>query len=172
MVMNGNNSREARKFQKRYHVGQLFTPATPINDRQLFAGRIAQVQRVVDTVSQRGLHAILFGERGVGKTSLANVLSGFLQGTGKAVIAPRVSCASSDTYSQLWHRVFQQITFVEQRETLGLRPETVDELSSLADSLPTSLTPDIVRMKLEGIGSHCVLILIVDEFSPSTLRIA
>jgi DNA polymerase III gamma/tau subunit len=55
--------------------GEVFTPSAPIDNQALFAGRVNQLNRIIGAVSQRGQHAILFGERGVGKTSLANVLS-------------------------------------------------------------------------------------------------
>jgi DNA-binding NtrC family response regulator len=49
-------------------AGTVFTPSAPINDKALFAGRIDQVRQVMDAVSQRGRHAVIYGERGVGKT--------------------------------------------------------------------------------------------------------
>lgn len=52
-------------------AGQVFTPGSPVNERDLFSGRIEQIQSVLDAVTQRGYHAVLYGERGVGKTSLA-----------------------------------------------------------------------------------------------------
>lgn len=59
-------------------ASRVFTPAAPIDDRALFAGRTVQVVNVLDAVNQKGQHAIIFGDRGVGKTSLANVLASFL----------------------------------------------------------------------------------------------
>jgi len=56
-------------------AGQVFTPAAPIDAESLFAGRNTQIRQVVDAVIQKGQHAIIFGERGVGKTSLANIIS-------------------------------------------------------------------------------------------------
>ena len=46
-----------------------FHTGSPVNGRDLFAGRLDQLQKLMDGVSQRGYHAVLFGER-VGKTSL------------------------------------------------------------------------------------------------------
>ena len=59
-------------------LSQVFSPATAISRRDLFHGRHAIVRRLIDTANQAGQHAIIYGERGVGKTSMANVLSGFL----------------------------------------------------------------------------------------------
>src|SRR3989304_4900393 len=60
-------------------VGGVFSPAAPINERRLFAGRTQQVRRVIDAINQRGQPVLIFGERGVGKTSMANVLRDFLE---------------------------------------------------------------------------------------------
>jgi len=64
-------------FDLSLQAGLVFTPNTPIDQRALFAGRGDQIRRIIDAVNQAGQHAILFGERGVGKTSLANVISQF-----------------------------------------------------------------------------------------------
>jgi hypothetical protein len=61
-----------------FQTGSIFTPGAPINEKDLFAGRSEQVEKIIDAVSQRGCHAILYGERGVGKTSLSNMISAFL----------------------------------------------------------------------------------------------
>ena len=55
----------------RHELLQLFTPGAPIDEFALFAGRQDQIHtpqrhHAVD----RGRHAVVFGERGVGKTSI------------------------------------------------------------------------------------------------------
>lgn len=52
----------------------LFKPKTPIDDDKLFAGRLTQISDVLDAVYEDGGHAVIFGERGVGKTSLARII--------------------------------------------------------------------------------------------------
>ena len=56
------------------HAANVFTPAAPIDAISLFRGREAQIQMLLEAVSQIGQHAIVYGERGVGKTSLISVL--------------------------------------------------------------------------------------------------
>ena len=65
-------------FAKGIDAGRVFTPTTPVDERALFAGRSEQLRTVIDVVRQKGQHEIDYGERGVGKTSLMNVLAGFL----------------------------------------------------------------------------------------------
>src|ERR1017187_1498602 len=55
-------------------AGKVLQPRTPITNRELFAGRWSQLTTVADAVAQPGLHVAIYGERGVGKTSLANVV--------------------------------------------------------------------------------------------------
>ena len=51
-------------FQQLYGLaGSTFTPGTPVNDSDLFDGRIDQIQKVGDAVTQLGYHAVLFGDR-------------------------------------------------------------------------------------------------------------
>ena len=59
----------------RADVTEAFSPGSPVQERDLFSGRGSQIASLEDAVNQRGKHGIVFGERGVGKTSLANVLS-------------------------------------------------------------------------------------------------
>lgn len=59
---------------------EAFSPGSPIDDLNLLAGRQRQAERLLDIVMQRGEHAILYGERGVGKSSLAATFSARLLG--------------------------------------------------------------------------------------------
>jgi ABC-type uncharacterized transport system fused permease/ATPase subunit len=82
----------AERFQRLgFELGTVFTPAAPIDNKKLFSGRTSQLRDVIDAVNQRGQHAIIYGERGVGKTSLASVLEEYLPTAGTNVIAPRVN---------------------------------------------------------------------------------
>src|SRR6266487_1549021 len=100
-------------------AGRVFTPNSPVDERSLFAGRNTQIRRVIDVVNQKGQHAIIFGERGVGKTSLANVLHDFLAGIGAQILAPRVNCDSGDTFETTWRKVFDQIELIRTTATVG-----------------------------------------------------
>ena len=91
-----------------FQTGSIFTPGAPINERDLFAGRSGQVEKIIDAVSQRGCHAILYGERGVGKTSLSNMISAFLANRLSFVIS-RTNCDISDSYSSLWAKALKDI---------------------------------------------------------------
>src|SRR5215216_2473858 len=58
----------------RFEIGELFTPSSPVGTAELFAGRQKQIMKLLDVLSERGRHAIIYGEPGVGKTSIAQIL--------------------------------------------------------------------------------------------------
>jgi Cdc6-like AAA superfamily ATPase len=141
--------------QLAFDAGSVFTPGSPTNERDLFAGRLDQVHKIIGAISQRGYHAVLYGERGVGKTSLASVLSGFLHDTGRSFLLPRVNCDSSDTFSSLWRKAFREIVVTKSR------PEVLQEVM---DSLPPEITPEHIRRTLTALSRGFVLVVIFDEF--------
>jgi Cdc6-like AAA superfamily ATPase len=144
-------------------VGKVFTPAAPIGVHQLFAGRIAQVSQVVDVINQSGQHAMLFGERGVGKTSLANVIA-VTFGSGKKSLAVRKNCDTSDTYSSLWEKIFREITLTRKINKIGFIDNVGCQTFTVLDQLAGNITPDSVRQALAGLSNQCTPIIIIDEF--------
>src|SRR5262245_46726770 len=79
-----------------FEATQLFTPATPIDENALFAGRGEQVRKMLDASMEKGKHVILFGERGVGKTSLAKVFHSLFPTTLRHIFAIREQADPSD----------------------------------------------------------------------------
>src|SRR5262249_53146523 len=142
-------SKEYRQLE--FDAGYVFTPGSPTIERDLFAGRLDQVNKIIGAISQRGYHAVLYGERGVGKTSLASVLSGFLHDAGRPFLLPRVNCDSSDTFSSLWRKAFREIVLANSRP---------DVLQQLMDSLPPEITPEHIRRTLTALSRGLVLVVI------------
>lgn len=85
---------------------QVFRPAAPIDNARLFAGRVDQVLRLMDVIYQAGAHAIIYGERGVGKTSLCNIIKDKLMGEYSVTKVIRVGCDAMDTFPSIWKKVF------------------------------------------------------------------
>jgi Cdc6-like AAA superfamily ATPase len=112
--------------------GEVFTPSAPIDNQALFAGRVNQLNRIISAVSQRGQHAILFGERGVGKTSLANVLLKMLRGSQEQLKSVIVNCDTEDRFEQLWCKIFLEL-------------ENVKDL----DFEQHQINPEFIRVRLQ-----------------------
>src|SRR5215213_516371 len=127
-------------------IARVFTPSAPVDEARLFAGRFDQVREIINTVAQRGQHAIIYGERGVGKTSLANVLSDLLPDMGgvdwHTVI---VNCHATTSFSSLWHQVAREMTMVTRTKRMGFGSDIFSTQLSMDSYMPTDVAPDDVR---------------------------
>ncbi len=154
------------RLDRDVRLGEVFTPAAPIDRLQLFAGREAQRRAVLDAVLQRGRHVAIFGERGVGKTSLASVLHEYLEGLGQSILAPRVNCDDGDDYAAIWRKAFDALRFIEQRRGIGFAPPLEESVRSATSLISGDgpITPHTVRMLLEQLSARQTLVIVVDEF--------
>ncbi len=94
-------------------VSSVFRPGTPIDRQQLFAGRLDQVNDVLNAVLQPGRHVIMFGERGVGKTSLARVISEIIKVSKgyRLLNCGTINCEKTDDFNSLWRKIFRELSF-------------------------------------------------------------
>lgn len=129
---------ELPKTQRLMRVGQAFRPAAPVDALELFAGREKQRQEVIGAVSQTGYHVALYGERGVGKTSLARVLAAIFDGAaGLRFQSVMVNCNTDDTFESLWRAVFKR----------------------LGRDLEDDPTPEDVRFEIEQFDSPALIVI-------------
>lgn len=82
-------------------VREVFTPNKPIDSVGLFCGRSSEVSRIVESVNTDGLHILLYGDRGVGKTSLARITCEILTSSGVVERCYIKRCDSSDTFRSI-----------------------------------------------------------------------
>ena len=81
-------------------VREVFTPHQPVNEVELLFGRDDEVSRILQNLNTPGQHALLYGERGVGKSSLANVMVEVLAPVyNEHVFIKR--CDSTDTFETI-----------------------------------------------------------------------
>jgi Cdc6-like AAA superfamily ATPase len=151
---------DVEKMKKIAQVGQAFCPGAPINQYSLFAGRIELVKDVIRGINQRGQHVILYGERGVGKTSLANVMKEFLE---KGVSVVKVNCDTQDKYKSLWQKVLREIVLVTKSKGAGFVQSDTREYISLDSFVQgkEEIHPEDVRCLLDFYQG--LLVIIIDE---------
>jgi hypothetical protein len=82
----------------RSKIRTIFTPHTPIRSLDLFFGRQKEVGALIEHLNTPGQHALLFGDRGVGKSSLANIASELLLKDFVAGDLYQKRCDSTDTF--------------------------------------------------------------------------
>jgi len=148
----------------REDVPEVFNPAAPTTRRDSFAGRTEQLAQIVDVVAQRGQHAVVYGERGVGKTSLAVVATGAL--IERRTLALRVNCDGSDDFVSIWRKVVREAQMGRPLPpVVGIR-ELLAEATASADSLlaATHVTVDVVRQALQILSHPAPIVIVLDEF--------
>jgi hypothetical protein len=160
-------------------AGKAFQPRAPISTREFFAGRWEQLTTVVDAVGQTGLHIVLFGERGVGKTSLANIIDPLLyvmeETVGGQTPEPRlvvkVNTHKGDSFPVVWTRVFEEVAWFEDKPVMGILAPTEKSRVSLKTAFGISDSPSIddVRRVLAKLPRSVVIFDEFDRGSP-TLR--
>jgi Cdc6-like AAA superfamily ATPase len=150
------NRIESREHQSqlRNKIYKIFKPGTPIRSIDLFAGRERQRNALLSAVMQPGRHALLFGERGVGKTSLAQVLVDLERGNGFRTLKNyTVNCDESDDFTSLWHKVFCALPYTEKNG------RTVYTDSMHFETLDTLISPDSVRDVLSLFEEPCLIVI-------------
>ena len=109
-------------------VRQVFTPHQPVHETDFLFGRQEYLRTFVETINTPGQHALLFGERGVGKSSLANVVALLAHvTTSRQVFVKR--CDRSDTFETIVHDALAHVgasfALTELQQT-SERTKTVD----------------------------------------------
>ncbi len=82
-------------------VREIFTPHKPIQSVDLFFGRTLEVRALIEHLNTPGQHALLFGDRGVGKSSLANIASELLLSRLAKGDFFQKRCDSTDTFTSI-----------------------------------------------------------------------
>jgi Cdc6-like AAA superfamily ATPase len=144
-------------------VGEVFRPAAPIDRRSLFSGRSEQISELFAIVGQPGQHAVIYGERGVGKTSLAAVTTEMLHSAN--MLVARATCDVSDGFDTVWRKALDEIEFHSVTEGVGFAPLST-EVTNTASALlqENRVTPNDVRRVLERVARRRELVVFIDEF--------
>ena len=91
------DSRQADQFLNiRVKLRQAFTPSQPITDRRMFAGRTQTLAHLIRAIEDQRVHTVIYGERGIGKTSMLHVLAEAAREARYLVIY--VSCGAGSSF--------------------------------------------------------------------------
>lgn len=116
-------------------VREVFTPHKPIQQGTLFFGRQSEVQKLIEHINTPGQHALLYGDRGVGKSSLANVtVQILLRDILQAKLFTK-RCDSSDTFETILH---------EALAAVGVDPDLKEISSTLTEGGEAGLKIPII----------------------------
>jgi Cdc6-like AAA superfamily ATPase len=169
-------------------INEAFTPEAPINHKDLFAGRERERDKVINTIFQRGAHVIMFGERGVGKTSLANTIFDFIVMVGGSNFGmARVTCSRAMNFESIWRMILGQFSIEWEekvmplstwlpenphsenvRETLSFMSNpsiiVIDEINEIADATTLKALADTVKtLSDNSIPTTLILVGVADS---------
>ena len=147
----------------RVQLPTVFSTSGPVTDIDLLNGRLEQIQRVIGTVASAGQHALIYGERGVGKTSLASLIHQIWAeyiADSRPLIAARVQCDYDDDYGTIWRKVGEAIQRDIDKRGLTVAGngafEDTRAVIEAGDADPTSVTS---LFDLAGVKT----IVVIDE---------
>ena len=142
-------------------IGEVFTPASPINRIDFFRGRTKQIRRVLDAIPVPGRHPVVYGPRGVGKTSLANIIHEL----PPDVMVAKVTCDSADTFKSIWNRILLRAPQRFKEVAFGFAPTETETVVTMADLLgkDSGVRPGEVADAMRHAAGPVVFIL--DEFN-------
>jgi Cdc6-like AAA superfamily ATPase len=146
-------------FPLELEITRLFDGA-PVDEEQMFAGRLPEVTKMLRTVMERSRHLVLFGERGVGKTSLSNIFWKRFSKTLQSFVVARVQGGPQDNFSSLWIRSLQEL------KAMGEGKGKSDYVDFDCDF--ETITPSQVRRELQKINPNALPVIIIDEFDKVT----
>jgi hypothetical protein len=145
-------------------LNDAFRPAGPVDQERLFMGREQQRDRVAAAVATPGQHIAVFGERGVGKTSLAAVSVNAARDRG--YIGMRINCSPDDDFQLVWDAVGDQL--VEQRELGLIDPTWSDHVDGYLRIMGRDSTvlaePDRIRLALSRLSQATRVLIFFDEY--------
>ncbi|MES2053279.1 MAG: hypothetical protein V4455_15045, partial [Pseudomonadota bacterium] len=106
-------------------VRNIFTPHAPVKLQELLFGRAEALKQLVNQVHTPGAFPILFGDRGVGKTSIAMVVLTLIRmsntHSGKTYFDSK-RCSSSETIESIFEKTMEvcgvDLSLVESTQTV------------------------------------------------------
>jgi Cdc6-like AAA superfamily ATPase len=140
-------------------LSAVFKAKGPIREPELFAGRERQLLAVRDAIQDECGHAVIYGERGVGKTSLAVIA----QTLGSGDISLRVNCDENDSFESLWNKIIDELSMYCDRPGVSAdvcqHAEVVTEMLSHGE-----ISADRVRQALRLLSEASPVVVVFDEY--------
>lgn len=142
---------------------EAFTPTRPKHRvDSLFVGRIPILRRIIAAIEEERAHVVLFGDRGRGKTSVANVVQDLAEQAGYLVL--KLTCSGELGFEDLFRSFLRRIPstyYLPARDDPFLARRGITSFEELLPEGPFSVTElNEVLKDLQGV--HVLLVL--DEY--------
>jgi Cdc6-like AAA superfamily ATPase len=158
-------------------INSIFTPSAPVDNPLQFIGRDLQREYFRRAISSPGRHIILYGERGVGKTSLLNIATKEIN-TSENISCVFHRCSHRNTFNDIvatflgeTGQLFEKkLTKVKKTEKILATLKTIfanagaesttEKENSIGSVVPLNMTPHVF------VAKYCrqPYIFVLDEF--------
>lgn len=155
-------SQDADPYEKlRQKLRDAFTPSQPVMTRRRLAGRTAVLQGAISAIEHQRQHLVVYGPRGVGKTSLLHTLA---EAAREArYIVHYASCGAASGFAETFRAAAGDIPLLFH-DDYGPTTADAEAGGALADVLPAEgLTPRQFGEACARLAGTRVLIFL-DEF--------
>ena len=159
---------DTREFDRyaviRSKLRRAYTPAQPVSDPRMFAGRTKVLAALIRAIEDQRLHTIVYGERGIGKTSLLRVLAQAAQDARYLVVY--VTCGTGSEFDETMRAVAAKIPLMFHHDygPTSIEGERGDTLASILG--PEPITVSLAVDYLDKIEGTRVLV-VLDEYDRS-----
>jgi Cdc6-like AAA superfamily ATPase len=145
----------------RASLRNAFTPSKPITDQRVFAGRIDILTQLIRSIEDGQLHVVIHGERGIGKTSVLNILAEAARAARYVQIY--VSCGERSTFEEVIRAVAAKVPLLY---VAGYGPTHSDteKGGSLADLMSDAPTTTRMAADLLARVTGTRVLVFLDEF--------
>ena len=151
-----DNAMVKRKIALRDAVGA----SQPVVDREFFAGRHDALRQLITAVEQQRMHVVVYGERGIGKTSLVHVFAETAREVRYLVLYS--SCGADTRFDVMFRSFAAQIPRIYHRSVLPNSPEA-ESGGNFDAMLSDNFGPrELADLFAEVTATRVILIL--DEF--------
>lgn len=120
-------------LRARLLLRDIFTPTQPVTQRARFAGRLAVLSKLISTIEEQRSHVVVYGERGIGKTSLMHILADVARESHYLVVY--ASCGASSRFDEIFRAVLSDIPML-YLSTVAPTAAAAETGGTLADRLP------------------------------------
>ena len=145
----------------RLKLRSAFTPAQPITDPWMFAGRTELLGRLIRAVEDQRLHAIVYGVRGIGKTSLLHVLATMAREARYQVTY--VTCGASATFTEMFRAVAADIPLLYHSD-FGPTSAEGEKGATLTNLIPSGDISPRTASELCAKVTGTRVLVVLDEF--------
>lgn len=159
--------------EKNRKVDSYFTPSKPVSSPTNLRGRDEEIGKILGALTTPGMHCMIYGDRGIGKSSLA--LS-TLEGGKENEILPsdifKYRCIKRTTFKDIieWPAVFIDQSYkanqIVSTQKYGARAKLLD-IFSLEGSREEKITierEELTANKAASLFQHLDTVLLIDEF--------